>query len=216
MDKMSEIADVDTGSASAICRCSWGEHDEFSRAYHDERWCKPVHDDDELFAMLVLEGMQAGLSWSLILKREAGIRAACDGLQPAKVALYDENKVQELLNNPAMIRSVRKIHAMIKNAHAFLQVQEEFGSFDNYIWGFVKGVQVDHRLVSEEHMPAKDALSEAVSKDLKKRGFTFVGPVIVYSYIQGIGLINDHIVHCSFRQESIGLLVGITDLLLAE
>ncbi|WP_245579117.1 DNA-3-methyladenine glycosylase I [Atopobium fossor] len=203
MDKIDGVATGNTDEldtcAEKIHRCSWGDHDEFSRAYHDERWCKPVHDDDELFAMLVLEGMQAGLSWSLILKREAGIRAACDGLQPAKVALYDEGKVQELLENPAMIRSVRKIQAMVENAWAFLRVQEEFGSFDSYIWGFTNGRQIDHALVFENQMPAKSPLSEAISKDLKKRGFKFAGPVIVYSYIQGIGLINDHILGCSFR-----------------
>ncbi|KRN55437.1 DNA-3-methyladenine glycosylase I [Atopobium minutum] len=180
-------------------RCGWGNYDEYSRAYHDERWCKPVHDDDELFAMLVLEGMQAGLSWNLILKRETGIREACDGLRPTQVALYDEAKIQELLDNPAMIRSVRKIRAMVENAQAFLRVQKEYGSFDAYIWSFVSGQQIDHQLVSEKDMPASSELSEAVSKDLKKRGFKFVGPVIAYSYIQGIGLINDHVLDCSFR-----------------
>ena len=148
--------------------------------YHDTRWGKPLHDDRELFAMLILEGMQAGVSWNLILEKEDNFRRAFDGFDPAVVAMYDENKVESLMQE-------------------FLKVQEEFGSFDAYIWSFTDGQVVDHRLHDGDPMPAKDELSERVSKDLKKRGFKFVGPVIIYSYLQGIGVINDHSVTCEYR-----------------
>ncbi|MBQ1544588.1 MAG: DNA-3-methyladenine glycosylase I [Clostridia bacterium] len=167
--------------------------------YHDNRWCKPVHDDQELFAMLVLESMQAGLSWNAILQKEAAFRKAFNDFDIAKVAGYKKRKIDSLMNNEKIVRNQRKIEAAVANAQAVLKIQEEFGSFDKYIWSFTDGKVVDHHLKKESDMPASDALSERVAKDMKKRGFKFVGPVIVYSYLQGIGVINDHIESCSFR-----------------
>lgn len=168
-------------------------------AYHDSRWCKPEHRERELFAMLVLEGMQAGVSWNLILEKEERFRRAFDGFDPAIVAAYDEEKVQALMRDAGIIRNESKIRSAIGNARAFLDVQREFGSFDRYIWGFTQGRVIDHRLQSGRDMPAQDALSARVSADLKRRGFKYVGPVIVYSYLQAIGVINDHCVDCAYR-----------------
>ena len=168
-------------------------------AYHDTRWCKPEHRDRELFAMLVLEGMQAGVSWNLILAKEENFRKAFDGFDPQIVAAYDDARVEELMQDTGIIRNRRKLQSAITNARAFLKVQKEFGSFDKYIWSFTNGKVVDHHLLDVKDMPAKDALSERVSADLKKRGFTFVGPTIIYSYLQGIGIINDHWEYCDYR-----------------
>ena len=167
--------------------------------YHDTRWCKPEHQDQELFAMLILEGMQAGVSWTLILKKEDAFRRDFDNFDPIKVASYDEEKVEELMQDADIIRNRRKIESAITNAQAFLRVQEEWGTFDHYIWHFTDGKVIDHRIERAEDIPTRDELSEKVSKDLKKRGFKFVGPVIIYSYLQGIGVINDHSVNCDFR-----------------
>ena len=168
-------------------------------AYHDTRWCKPEHRDRELFAMLVLEGMQAGVSWNLILAKEENFRKAFDGFDPQIVAAYDDARVEELMQDAGIIRNRRKLQSAITNARAFLKLQKEFGSFDKYIWSFTNGKVVDHHLLDVKDMPAKDALSERVSADLKKRGFTFVGPTIIYSYLQGIGIINDHWEYCDYR-----------------
>ena len=167
--------------------------------YHDTRWCKPEHRDGELYAMLVLEGMQAGVNWELILNKEENFRRAFDGFDPKTVANYGEEKIEELMRDKGIIRNRNKIEAAITNARAFLKVQEEFGSFDSFLWSFTDGKVVDHHLSSAKEMPAKDALSEKVSAELKKRGFKFVGPTIVYSYLQGVGVINDHWEHCEFR-----------------
>ncbi len=167
--------------------------------YHDTRWCKPEHRDGELFAMLVLEGMQAGVSWNLILKKEKNFRKAFDGFDPRTVAGYGEDKIEELMRDPGIIRNRQKLRSAVANAKAFLRVEEEFGSFDRYIWSFTDGKVVDHHLKDFKDMPAKDELSEKVSADLKRRGFTFVGPVTVYSYLQGIGVINDHLDYCAYR-----------------
>ena len=168
-------------------------------AYHDTRWCKSEHNGRELFAMLVLEGMQAGVSWNLILAKEENFRKAFDGFDPQIVAVYDDARVEELMQDAGIIRNRRKLQSAITNARAFLKVQKEFGSFDKYIWSFTNGKVVDHHLLDVKDMPAKDALSERVSADLKKRGFTFVGPTIIYSYLQGIGIINDHWEYCDYR-----------------
>lgn len=187
-------------------RCDFGfgaRPDQISEkylAYHDFRWCKPEHRDRELFAMLVLEGMQAGVSWNLILNKEENFRKAFDGFDPKIVAAYDDAKTEALMQDPGIIRNRRKVEAAVTNARAFLKVQKEFGSFDKYIWGFTDGKVIDHHLLDVKDMPAKDALSERVSADLKKRGFKFVGPTIIYSYLQGIGIINDHWEYCDFRQ----------------
>ena len=185
------------------CNFSFGSKEyhvsEKTLEYHDTRWCKPEHRDRELFAMLVLEGMQAGVSWNLILNKEENFRKAFDGFDPEIVANYDDAKLEELMQDPGIIRNRQKLKAAIANAKAFLQVQKEFGSFDTYIWGFTGGKVIDHHLTDGKDMPAKDALSEKVSRDLKKRGFKFAGPVIIYSYLQGIGVINDHWEYCGYR-----------------
>ncbi len=167
--------------------------------YHDTRWCKPEHREGELFAMLVLEGMQAGVSWNLILEKEENFRRAFDGFDPAIVANYGEEKIAALMQDAGIIRNRNKIAAAIANARAFLKVQAEFGSFDKFIWSFTEGKTVDHHLADVADMPAKDELSERVSAELKKRGFKFVGPTIIYSYLQGIGVLNDHWELCDFR-----------------
>ena len=172
---------------------------EKSLLYHDARWCKAEHRDRELFAMLILEGMQAGVSWDLILEKEENFRRAFDGFDPQIVAKYDEKKVAALMQDSGIIRNRRKIEAAIENARAFLKVQEEFGTFDAFIWSFTDGRTVDHCLQDGDRMPARDELSERVSAELKRRGFKFVGPTIVYSYLQGIGVINDHSLTCDFR-----------------
>ena len=186
-------------------RCSFSlgtkEHrvSEKSLLYHDTRWCKPEHNDKELYAMLVLEGMQAGVSWDLILNKEDNFRKAFDGFDPELVAAYDEAKIEELMQNAGIIRNKSKIKAAVTNAQAFLKVQKEFGSFDSYIWGFTDGKVIDHHLLDSKDMPTKNDLSERISKDLKKRGFKFTGATIIYSYLQGIGVINDHWEYCEYR-----------------
>lgn len=180
-------------------RCGWELGSEKMLAYHDKRWCKPVHDDQELFAMLVLEGAQAGLSWATIIDKEENYRRAFAGFNPCEVAAFGEDKVASLLQDGGIIRNRLKIRSAISNARAFLKVQQEYGSFDKYIWGFTEGKVIDHHLKTINEMPAQSALSQKVSKDLKKRGFKFVGPTIVYSYLQGIGVYNDHLESCDFR-----------------
>lgn len=182
-----------------FCLGAAGSANEKFLLYHDTRWCKPEHRDRELYAMLVLEGMQAGVSWNLILEKEENFRRAFDGFDPQIVAAYGEQKVEELMQDAGIIRNRKKIQAAIANARAFLKVREECGSFDSFIWSFTDGKTIDHRLTDGKDMPAKDELSERVSAELKKRGFKFVGATIVYSYLQGIGVINDHCVDCDFR-----------------
>lgn len=168
-------------------------------AYHDTRWCKPVHDERELFAMLCLEGMQAGLSWAIVLKKEPAIRAAFDGFDLEAVAAYDGRKIEALMRNEAIIRNRRKIEATIGNAREFLEVERQEGSFDRYIWGFTDGAVVMHHPRQVEDVPAESELSRTVSRDLKRRGFRFVGSVIIYSYLQAIGVVNDHLDGCIFK-----------------
>ena len=179
--------------------CGWELSSEKMKAYHDERWCKPEHDDRELFAMLILEGAQAGLSWSTIIDREENYRRAFDGFDPEVVARYDEEKISSLMQDAGIIRNRLKITSAVTNAQAFLRIRQEFGSFDNYIWSFTDGQVIDHHLQRIEDMPAASELSEQVSRDLKKRGFKFVGATIIYSYLQGIGIINDHLDDCDYR-----------------
>ena len=165
-------------------------------AYHDTEWGVPVHDDPTHFEFLVLEGAQAGLSWSTILKRRAGYRKAFAGFDVAKVARFTPARVEKLLTDPGIIRNRAKVEATVRNAGAFLDVQEEFGSFDAYIWGFVGGRPVVNRWRRIAQLPPTSAESEALSKDLSRRGFGFVGPTIVYAHLQAAGLINDHLVGC--------------------
>jgi DNA-3-methyladenine glycosylase I len=183
-------------------RCEWPGNDPLYVAYHDNEWGVPVHDDRTLFEMLILDGAQAGLSWITILRKRENYRKAYDHFDPQKVAEYDEQKVRELLANPGIIRNRRKIEASIRNAKAFLTIQEEFGSFDTYIWQFVGGKTRVNAWKNLSELPAKTPESEAMSKDLVKWGFKFVGPTICYAFMQAAGMVNDHIVDC-FRYHEI-------------
>ena len=177
-------------------RCQWAGTDPLYVAYHDLEWGVPVHDDRTLFEFLILEGAQAGLSWSTILKKRDAYRAAFDNFDPAVVASYGEAKVAELLANPGIVRNRAKIASAIKNAQAFLAVQQEFGSFDATIWRFVDGRPRQNSWRSLSEMPASTPESKAMSKDLPKRGFNFVGPTICYAFMQATGMVNDHVVDC--------------------
>lgn len=183
-------------------RCGWHGMDPLYIRYHDEEWGLPLHDERRLFEMLVLEGAQAGLSWSTVLHKRAAYRKAFDSFAPAKVARYDTKKAAELLSNPGIIRNRAKIAAAIGNAQAFLKVQEEFGSFDSYIWGFVGGAPVQNKWKSLRQIPAQTPQSVAMSKDLQRRGFRFVGPTICYAFMQATGMVNDHLVGC-FRHKQV-------------
>jgi DNA-3-methyladenine glycosylase I len=182
-------------------RCDWPSSTEY-RDYHDNEWGVPVHDDRLLFEFLVLEGAQAGLSWSTILNKRIGYRKAFDNFDPSKVAAYDENDVTRLLQNSGIVRNRLKINSAIINAKAFLSVQREFGSFDNYIWQFVEGNPIQNHWTKMSDMPVSTAISDAISKDLKKRGFKFVGSTICYAFMQAVGMVNDHMV-CCFRYSQI-------------
>jgi len=177
-------------------RCDWVGDDPLYVAYHDNEWGRPLHEDNRLFELLVLEGAQAGLSWRTILRKREAYREAFDGFDPALVACYDEEKVCQLLQNPGIVRNRRKILSAIANARAFQEVQRAFGSFDAYIWRFVEGKPIVNRPKTLQDYPAKTPLSETISKDLKQRGFSFVGPTIVYAFLQSMGMVNDHQPHC--------------------
>ena len=178
-----------------MTRCSWARG-ELMSAYHDEEWGVPLHDDRALFEFLVLEGAQAGLSWSTILNKRPAYRKAFDRFDPRKVARYDDRKVAALLEDAGIVRNRLKIGASIANAEAFLAVQKEFGSFDRYIWQFVGGKPLQNRWRAPENVPAKTPHSDAMSKDLAKRGFRFVGSTICYAFMQATGMVNDHLVAC--------------------
>lgn len=183
-------------------RCAWGSSNPLMIAYHDTEWGVPLHDDRLLFEFLVLEGMQAGLSWSTILNKRENFRAAFHQFEVARVARYTQRDVERLLKNAGIIRNRLKIEAAINNAQRFIEVQNEFGSFDAYIWGFVDGRPIQNRWRSMQEIPAKTPLSDAISKDLLKRGFKFVGSTIVYAHMQATGMVNDHTVDC-FRYEAV-------------
>jgi DNA-3-methyladenine glycosylase I len=187
-------------SKAAIVRCSWAR-DGLSIPYHDTEWGVPTHDDRKLFEFLILEGAQAGLSWDTILNKRENYRAAMDGFDPARIARYNSKETSTLLRNPGIIRNRLKISSAAKNAKAFLEIQNEFGSFDAYIWQFVGGQPVINRWRPGQKLPASTAQSDAMSKDLKKRGFTFVGSTICYAFMQAMGLVNDHAIDCfRYRQ----------------
>lgn len=186
-------------------RCQWAGDDPLMIGYHDEEWGVPVHDDRKLFEMLILEGAQAGLSWSTILNKREGYRQAFDNFQTEKVAAYGEEKISALLDNPGIVRNRLKVRSAVQNAQAFLRVQEEFGSFDAYVWGFVEGKPLQNNWQSLAEIPAETAESRAMSKDLKKRGFNFVGPTILYAFMQSVGMVNDHVISC-FRYEEVRAL----------
>ena len=188
-------------------RCGWCGSDPFYVAYHDLEWGVPVRDDRTLFEFLILEGAQAGLSWSTILNKREGYRRLYEGFDPGLVARYDDAKVAELLTDPAVVRNRAKIAASIGNARAFLEVQGEFGSFSDYIWRFTDGQPIQNSWKTLAQLPARTPLAETISEDLKQRGFKFVGPTIVYAHMQATGMVNDHLVSC-FRHAEIGALSG--------
>lgn len=176
--------------------CPWALKSKELRKYHDEEWGKISKDDNYLFEMLILESAQAGLNWDTILKKRDGYRRLYKEFNPLKVAKFDEIEYNRLVNDKAIVRNKRKILSSIENAKAFLKVQEEFGSFYNYIWNFTDGKQIVNEFERQEDMPSESKLSKRISKDMKSRGFSFVGPTIIYSYLQAIGVINDHIKGC--------------------
>jgi DNA-3-methyladenine glycosylase I len=186
-------------------RCPWGESHPLYVPYHDEEWGTPLHDDRRLFELLLLEGAQAGLSWLTILKKRAAYRKAFDGFDARKVARYDARKVKRLLEDEGIIRNRLKIAAAVANAKAFLAVQREFGSFDAYLWRFVGGKPIDNRRRSMKEVPARTAESDAMSADLRRRGFRFVGSTICYAFMQATGMVNDHLVSC-FRHRQVSRL----------
>lgn len=177
-------------------RCEWAGSDPVYIAYHDNEWGKPEHDDRKLFEMLILEGMQAGLSWITILKKRENFRKAFDNFDPKKVSRYGDEKIAELLADAGIIRNKLKINAAVANAKAFLEVQREFGSFDKFIWSYVDNTAIVNRPKTLADVPASTPLSDKISKDLKKRGFKFVGTTIIYSFMQAVGMVDDHVISC--------------------
>ncbi len=184
-------------------RCEWCGTDSLYVKYHDEEWGVPVHDDIKHFEMIILDGAQAGLSWLTVLRKRENYRKAFAKFNPKKVAKFNEKKISELLNDPGIIRNKLKVRSAVTNAQAFLNIQKEFGSFDNYIWRFVNNKTIVNKWKSLKEVPATSKESDAMSKDLKKRGFKFVGSTICYAYMQAVGMVNDHIVSC-FRYKEVG------------
>lgn len=183
-------------------RCPWAERTELERQYHDTEWGIPTRDDRRLFEFLLLEGAQAGLAWITVLRKRDAYRAAFDGFDPERIARYGEAKIAALLDTPELIRNRLKIVSAVTNAQAFLNIQAEFGSFADYLWGHVDGRAITQIWPRQEDLPSRSALSERLSKDLQQRGFRFVGPVICYSYLQAVGVVNDHIAGC-YRLEQL-------------
>ncbi|MEX2350264.1 MAG: DNA-3-methyladenine glycosylase I [Flavobacteriaceae bacterium] len=183
-------------------RCPWCGTDPLYVAYHDTEWGVPVYDDKVLFEFLILESFQAGLSWITILRKRKNFRKAFDDFDYKKIAVYSESKIQELLQNEGIIRNKLKVRAAVSNAVAFMKVQEEHGSFSNYMWGFVDGKPIKNNLKSMSEVPATTPLSDKISKDLKKRGFKFMGSTVVYAHMQATGMVNDHLVDC-FRYNEV-------------
>jgi DNA-3-methyladenine glycosylase I len=177
-------------------RCAWVTADPLYVQYHDEEWGVPLHNDRRLFEFLILEGAQAGLSWLTILKKREGYRRALDGFDPDKIAQYTPDKIEALLQNPGIVRNRLKLEATVNNARAFVAVQREFGSFDHYIWGFVNHTPIINRWASLAEIPSHTPLSDAMSKDLKRRGFKFVGSTMCYAFMQAVGMVNDHTRGC--------------------
>src|ERR1700680_5135370 len=191
-------------------RCTWaGVDDSLILQYHDREWGVPVHDDRKHFEFLVLEAAQAGLSWSIVLKKREGYRSAFSEFDPEKVARYTENRIEKLTLNPAIIRNRMKIEAAVRNARALLTIQDEFGSFDAYCWRFVDGRPKLNRWKAMREIPAASSESDALSKDLKQWGFSFVGSTVVYAHMQAVGMVNDHLVNC-FRYRGIRRLDSAT------
>ena len=181
-------------------RCAWCEKDDLYRNYHDSEWGKPVYDDETIFEFLILETFQAGLSWYTVLAKRENFRKAFDNFDLIKIANYSEEKMAELAEDAGIIRNKLKIKATVTNAQAYIKVQEEFGSFSKYIWGFVEGKPIDNQPKTLKDVPATTPISDALSKDLKKRGFKFVGSTVVYAHMQATGMVNDHIMECFTRK----------------
>ena len=184
-------------------RCPWPSDNALMIKYHDTEWGVPLHDDRKLFELLMLDNAQAGLSWQTVLNKRENYRKAFDNFEPAKIARYDKRKIASLLKNPGIIRNRLKVESAVTNARAFLEIQKEFGSFDAYIWQFVEGKTIRNRCKTLKDIPVTSPQSDAMSKDLKKRGFKFVGSTICYAYMQSIGLVNDHLT-CCFRYTQCG------------
>ncbi len=182
-------------------RCGWADSDVLYTHYHDEEWGVPVHDDRKLFEMLLLEGAQAGLSWITILRKREHYREAFDNFDAKKIARYDKRKIKNLLGNEGIVRNKLKVEAAVQNAKAFLRVQDEFGTFDRYVWQFVNGRVIQNSWKKLKEVPAATPESVALSKDLRRRGFNFVGPTICYAFMQAVGMVNDHIAGC-FRYKA--------------
>ncbi len=183
-------------------RCDWSTSNELMIRYHDEEWGVPLHDDRKLFEFFVLEGFQAGLSWQIVLNKRENFRKAFDHFDPKLVAKYDEKKLEELGNDASIIRNRQKIAACVNNAQRFLEIQQEFGSFDHYIWGFVDHNPIVNAFAAQKELPAKTELSDKISADLKKRGFKFVGSTVIYAHMQATGMVNDHLIDC-FRYKEV-------------
>lgn len=181
-------------------RC-WGDKDDLSRDYHDNEWGTPVYDDTMLFEFIILEGAQAGLNWMTILRRREGYRKAFNGFDFNKIAKYTEKDVERLLQDERIIRNKLKVNSTILNAQVFLKIQEEYGTFSNYIWGFVDNKPINNRVKSWKEVPATTEISDKISKDLKKRGMKFVGSTIIYAFMQAVGMVNDHLVDCFKHKE---------------
>ncbi|HEX8954723.1 MAG TPA: DNA-3-methyladenine glycosylase I [Burkholderiaceae bacterium] len=183
-------------------RCHWCGDDPLYMAYHDEEWGVPAHDDQRLFEMLILEGAQAGLSWITVLRKREAYRKAFDKFNVKRVAAYDEDKIQELLDNPGIVRNRAKVRSAVNNAQRFMEVQKEFGSFDAYLWAFVDGKTIQNSHSGRGSLPATTEVSDRISKDLKKRGFNFVGSTIIYAFMQACGMVNDHLVECDWHTKT--------------
>ena len=183
-------------------RCSWADASLLDVEYHDTEWGVPSHDDRHLFEMLILEGAQAGLSWTTILKKREAYREAYEGFDPARVAAFTARRQAQLLNNPGIVRNRLKVEAARKNARAVLEIQDEYGSLADYLWGFVDGKVIQNRWHDVQQIPAQTPLSEQMSKQLRKRGFSFVGPTICYAFMQAVGMVNDHVTGC-FRHAAL-------------
>jgi DNA-3-methyladenine glycosylase I len=199
----SAVPSCHRGCAMTVTRCPWCGADPLYVAYHDEEWGVPSHEDRHLFEMLILEGAQAGLSWITILRKRDAYRAAFAGFDAAKVARFTSGRVERLLQNPGIVRNRLKIEGTVRNARAFVDTQKAFGSFDRYVWQFVGGAPIVNRPETVKEVPALTAESDAMSRDLKKRGFTFVGSTICYAFMQATGMVNDHAVNC-FRYRQVG------------
>ncbi|MBL0941211.1 MAG: DNA-3-methyladenine glycosylase I [Alphaproteobacteria bacterium] len=184
-------------------RCSWCSEDPLMLAYHDHEWGVPVYDDRKLFEFITLEGAQAGLSWSIILKRRENYRQAFDNFDAEKIATYNTSKIEQLLTNPGIIRNRLKALGTVKNAQAFLEIQKEFTTFASYMWQFVRGEPIINHWKTIKQVPVSTPESQAMAKDLKKRGFTFMGPTICYAHMQAVGMVNDHTINC-FRHQAVG------------